>query len=204
MVMTQSRLQHRKDGYSDIAQQVNVRSLGPNPSRFTYFFVFPLALRSGGFVEMMKLVYIDGLSPSAVKHAGSSPALDTIYIMYAGTLLYIYIYLQFIKKKQYNCKDVWRVSTLSTPYLSFGVLHCYYTHLGPQKIGAKILQFFSFAKMHLVLGFWARYSFVILCMTRISKKSLIVLLSILFEDLKILRYGKEKHNYFPCSGQGMV
>lgn len=27
----------------------NVRSLGPNPSRFTNFFVFPLALRSGGF-----------------------------------------------------------------------------------------------------------------------------------------------------------
>ena len=91
----------------------------------------------------------------------------TLYIMYARTLLYI---LAIYKKNSIIARTYGESlhSPLLTSFLS--VIFTYYTHLGPQKIGAKILQLFSFAKMHLVLVFCARYSFVILCMTRISKK----------------------------------
>lgn len=102
---------------------------------------------------------------SAIEESYSSGA--TLYIMYARTLLYIY--LQFIKKNSIIARACGESLTLHFSLL-FGVLPHYYTHLGPQKFGAKIPQLFSFAKMHLVLVFLTRYSFVILCMTRISKK----------------------------------
>ena len=115
----------------------------------------------------------------------------TLYIMYARTLLYI---LAIYKKNSIIARTCGESSHPPLLTSLSGVLPHYYTSLGPQKFGAKIPQLFSFAKMHLVLEFLARYSFVILCMTRISKKRLIVLLSILFEDLKILRYERKESN----------
>lgn len=63
----------------------------------------------------------------------------TLYIMYTRTLLYI---LAIYKKKQYNCKNAWRVSPLSTSHLLSGVLPHYYTHLGPKNSWRKFCNFF--------------------------------------------------------------
>ena len=114
--------------YELVAQLVehrtfNPRVMGSSPTRFTNFFVFPLALRSGGFWRddeigrhsRLKICWV--LCPwgfespsryylpygvignttdfgSVIGESYSSRA--TLYIMYARTLLYIY--LQFIKK----------------------------------------------------------------------------------------------------------
>ena len=80
----------------------------------------------------------------------SYSSMATLYIMYTRTLLYI---LAIYKKKQYNCKNMWRVSPLSISHLS---LRCTTSLLHPPRpriFRAKIPQLFSFAKMHLVLEF---------------------------------------------------
>ena len=144
--------------------------MGSSPTRFTYFFVFPLALRSGGFSarwwngrhSRLKICWAlcpwGFESPSryylpygvignttdfgSVIGESYSPRA-TLYIMYARTLLYI---LAIYKKNSIIART--RGESPHPPLLTSlsGVLPHYYTHLGPKNSGRKFCNFFRLQK----------------------------------------------------------